>query len=59
MHDSVPSATYSSVCNVLRLWSISLIPTYKVYRFYNTKKNAEYMFSTVSIANSDNNDCYI
>ena len=31
MHDSVPSMSYSSVCNVLRLWSISLIPTYRVY----------------------------
>ena len=28
MRDSVPSARYSSVCNVLRLWRISLIPTY-------------------------------
>ena len=26
MRDSVPSASYSSVCNVLRQWSISLIP---------------------------------
>ena len=26
MCDSVPSARYSSICNVLRLWSISLIP---------------------------------
>ena len=32
MRDSVPNASYSSVCNVLREWSISLIPTYKVYR---------------------------
>ena len=32
MRDSVPSARYSSGCNVLRLWSISLIPTYRVYR---------------------------
>ena len=30
MRDSVPSARYSSVCNVLRQWSISLIPTYRV-----------------------------
>ena len=30
MHDSVSSARYSTVCNVLRLWSISLIPTYRV-----------------------------
>ena len=33
--DSVPSASYSSVCNVLRQWSISLIPTYRVYRLYD------------------------
>ena len=30
MRDSVPSTRYSSVCNVLRLWNISLIPTYRV-----------------------------
>ena len=29
MRDSVPSVRYSSVYNVLRLWRISLIPTYK------------------------------
>ena len=29
MRDIVSSARYSSVCNVLLLWSISLIPTYK------------------------------
>ena len=28
MRDSVPSASYSSVCNVLRQWNIQLIPTY-------------------------------
>ena len=31
MRDSVPSARYSSVCNVLRQWRIWLIPTYKSY----------------------------
>ena len=31
MHDSVPSARYSSFCNVLHLWNILLIPTYRVY----------------------------
>ena len=31
MRDSVPSARYSSVCNVLRQWRIWLIPTYRVY----------------------------
>ena len=28
--DSVPSARYSSVCNALRQWRISLIPTYSL-----------------------------
>ena len=32
MCDSVPTAIYSSVRNVLCLWRISLISTYKVYR---------------------------
>ena len=31
-----PSTRYSSVCNVLRQWNISLIPTYRVYRLYDT-----------------------
>ena len=35
MRDNVPSARYSPVCNVLRLWRIWLIPTYKVYRLYD------------------------
>ena len=30
MRDSVPNTRYSSICNVLRQWSISLIPTYRV-----------------------------
>ena len=34
MHDSVPSASYSSVCNVLRQWNIQLIPTYRVGKSY-------------------------
>ena len=37
MHDSVPSASYSSICNVLRQWSILLIPTYRVYRLYDIR----------------------
>ena len=35
MRDSVPSASYSSVYNVLRQWNIPLIPTYRVYRLYD------------------------
>ena len=38
MRDSVPSASYSSVCNVLRQWNIQLIPTYRVYRLYDKAK---------------------
>ena len=37
MRDSVPSPRYSPVCNVLRQWNTSLIPTYRVYRLYDTK----------------------
>ena len=29
--DSVPSVRYSSVCDVLCLWRILVIPTYRVY----------------------------
>ena len=32
---SVPSARYSSVCNVLCRWRIWLIPTYRIYRLYD------------------------
>ena len=35
MCDSVTSARYSSIFNVLRQWSILLIPTYRVYRLYD------------------------
>ena len=32
----IPSARYSPVCNVLCQWKTSLIPTYRVYRLYDT-----------------------
>ena len=35
MRDSVPSPRYSAICNVLRQWKTSLIPTYRVYRLYD------------------------
>ena len=35
MRDSVPSARYSPICNVLRQWKTSLIPTYRVYLLYD------------------------
>ena len=34
MRESVPTARYSPVCNVLRQWKTSLILTYRVYRLY-------------------------
>ena len=35
MRDSLPSPRYSPVCNVLRQWKTSLIPTYRDYRLYD------------------------
>ena len=35
MRESVPTARYSPVCNVLRQWKTSLILTYRVYRLYD------------------------
>ena len=37
MRESVPTARYSPVCNVLRQWKTSLILTYSVYRLYDIK----------------------
>ena len=37
MRESVPSPRYSPVCNVLRQWKTSLIPTYRVYRLYDKR----------------------
>ena len=39
IRDSVPSPRYSPVCNVLRQWKTSLIPTYRVYRLYDNDNN--------------------
>ena len=46
MRDIVPSTRYSSVCNVLRQWNISLIPTYRVYKDPTVSNN--YKDPTVS-----------
>ena len=35
IRESVPSARYSPICNVLRQWKTSLIPIYRVYRLYD------------------------
>ena len=47
MRDSLPSARYSPVCNVLRQWKTSLIPTYRVYRLYDMYILYEYGISRV------------
>ena len=36
LRDCVPSVKYSRICNVLRLWRISLILTYRIYRPYDS-----------------------
>ena len=58
MRDSVPSASYSSVCNVLRQWNIPLIPTYRVYRLYDTYTEAGYQ-NGVEIEKRGGNVCVI
>ena len=35
MRESVPTARYLPVCNVLRQWKTSLILTYRFYRLYD------------------------
>ena len=55
MCDSVPSARYSSVCNVLRQWRIWLIPTYRVGRLYDRKR----WYSIVIQAVVDHNDIHV
>ena len=49
MRESVPTARYSPVCNVLRQWKTSLILTYRVYRLYDISINI----------NNNYNDCII
>ena len=49
MRDSVPSTRYSSVCNVLRQWNIPLIPTYRVYRLYDTYIELYYIYIYIYI----------
>ena len=42
--DSVPSMRYSSVCNVLHVWKISLIPTYRDRLYDNYKKRKKIFY---------------
>ena len=41
MRDSLPTARYSPVCNVLRQWKTSLILTYRVYQLYDKEDFAQ------------------
>ena len=49
MRDSVPSASYSSVCNVLRQWNIPLIPTGRLYDIYIYIHSVEPAYSDVKL----------
>ena len=39
--DSVPSPRYSPVCNVLRQWKTSLIPTYKTEKTFKNEQRSK------------------
>ena len=49
MRESVPTARYSPVCNVLRQWKTSLILTYRVYRLYDSIVNISGDFLNLGI----------
>ena len=55
MRESVPTARYSPVCNVLRQWKTSLILTYRVYRLYDTHA----IVAAHNNNNNNNNNIYI
>ena len=46
MRESVPTARYSPVCNVLRQWKTSLILTYRVYRLYDNSIEIPIYYAT-------------
>ena len=48
MRESVPTARYSPVCNVLRQWKTSLILTYRVYRLYDTETTGYFPTTTTA-----------
>ena len=56
MRDSVPSVGYSPICNVLRQWKTSLIPTYRVYRLYDIWYNI-YTYFRTRLDGDINNNC--
>ena len=50
MRESVRTARYSPVCNVMRQWKTSLILTYRVYRLYDKNKKPKWRFLTLRSA---------
>ena len=59
MRDSIPSMRYSSVCNVLRQWNISLIPILiesvdsMIYIYCISSKNLAGLLSRLAETNRD------
>ena len=35
----LPILRYLGVCNVIHIWSVRAIPTYRVYQFYDSEKS--------------------
>ena len=50
MRESVPTARYSPVCNVLRQWKTSLILTYRVYRLYDNTDSMIIIMCNIKMA---------
>ena len=53
--ETAPFSRYFRSCNVLCLWSVQAIPTYRVYRLYDSKCRSERLAaeSQVKRENSD------
>ena len=59
MRDSDPSVRYSSICNVLCVWTISLIPSYRSYRLYDTYVGKNHGFASFVDCNAQNMNLYL
>ena len=59
MRESVPTARYSPVCNVLRQWKTSLILTYRVYRLYDMYLGAQPWSTNQYIFNALARSCFL
>ena len=43
MRNSVHSVRYSPICNVMRQWKTSLIPSYRIYRLYDIRPKKHFL----------------